>query len=413
MTNEIYLYPPGLVCCAGGTRGSFFQAALDGYKEGLTIDTDCAGLKNGKKYPVGLVHTENLPTLHGIYDTRLLRITDAALEQIKDDVEYAKSKYGADRIACCIGTCNNGTEWSEPAHEEYFKKGHFPKSYDLSMQNPGTFGCWAAKKFGITGQVLTITNACASSAAAIVKAAQLIKAGFADAVIAGGADIAANTIIAGFDSLKALSPEQCNPFSRNRKGINLGEAAAFFLLCKDPPQNSPPIKLLGYGESSDGYHITAPRPDGSGSAQAMRTALKNASLMPEHIAYINLHGTGTEQNDAMEARAVAEVFGSGTDGTDRTNGKRLPLVSSTKPVTGHTLGAAGSIELALCWCSLYNQKNGETAVPMHCWDALFDETLPSLSFAPPAATVKKPIVMMSNSFAFGGCNVSLIVGAEF
>jgi len=160
----------------------------------------------------------------------------------------------------------------------------------------------------------------------------LIQAGHCGAVIAGGADIVSETVFYGFNALEAISDSLTNPFSKNRKGINLGEGAAFFLL--DSDENSG-VELLGAGESADAYHITAPGPDGAGPARAMKAALTNAGIQREQIGYVNLHGTGTELNDKAESLAMKTIFGEAYP--------PLPPSSSTKAITGHTLGAAGSI----------------------------------------------------------------------
>ncbi len=181
-----------------------------------------------------------------------------------------------------------------------------------------------------------------------------------------------------------------NPFSKNRDGINLGEGAAFFLLDSSPQSDG--IELLGYGESCDAYHMTAPGNDGIGPAKAMKAALANAGIEPSQIGYVNLHGTGTLLNDKAEALAMKNVFSGLT-----------PLSSSTKPITGHTLGAAGALETAICWMTL-NMKKG---VPVHCWDGEKDE---ELTFQPYTHGRKPPSICMNNNFAFGGYNVSLILG---
>jgi 3-oxoacyl-[acyl-carrier-protein] synthase-1 len=256
-----------------------------------------------------------------------------------------------------------------------------------------------------------VSTACASGAGALIKGAELIQAGICDAVIAGGADIASETVLLGFDSLGAVSPGICKPFSKNRDGITLGEGAAFFLLSGEavPSGEGFPrrgIRLLGAGESADAFHMTAPREDGAGAAAAMEKALAAGGIKPGEVGYVNAHGTGTPLNDRMEAHALASVFFKAGPG---------PLVSSTKPITGHTLGAAGALELALCWMALvYSQA------PPHCWDGVYDEELPRLHFAarrggPPEPDPETPArdnlkVCMSNSFAFGGCNTSLIIG---
>ena len=166
-----------------------------------------------------------------------------------------------------------------------------------------------------------------------------------DAVVAGGVDIASNTVLMGFNSLEAVSAGKItNPFSKNRCGITLGEAAAFFVLTRENLFETG-IALLGYGESCDAYHMTSPDPEGKGAALAISEALKRSRLNPSEIDYINLHGTGTRFNDSMEAKAVKKVFG----------GSSI-LCSSTKPMTGHTLGAAGALETAVCFESIYMNR---------------------------------------------------------
>jgi 3-oxoacyl-[acyl-carrier-protein] synthase-1 len=241
----------------------------------------------------------------------------------------------------------------------------------------------------------------------VIRGAELIRAGFCDAVIAGGADIVSETVLLGFSALEAVSDGLSNPFSKNRKGINLGEGAAFFVLSADPAGAGPAIELLGAGESADAFHMTAPKEDGKGAIQAMKAALRDAGIGPADIDYVNLHGTGTILNDRMEALAMAAVFPG-----------CMPPVSSTKPITGHTLGAAGALELALCWMALQRREG----LPVHCWDGVYDEGLPALPFVSrdtaehpakhSAGKGKKPSICMSNSFAFGGCNTSLILGRK-
>jgi 3-oxoacyl-[acyl-carrier-protein] synthase-1 len=320
---------------------------------------------------------------------RLFHMTLAALEQIRPEVEKAIAAYGSERVGVCVGSCDNGSESSLPAHRSYFSGDGFPALYALRHQSASFIAEFIAGFFGIKGHCLTVATACASSAGAIVKGAQLIESGLVDAVISGGADLASETVLLGFAALEAVSDQICNPFSKNRKGITLGEGAAFFVL----QNGSADIELLGWGESADAHHMTAPRPDGSGARAAMEEALTMAQISPDDVDYINLHGTGTPLNDIMEARAVYAVFAD-----------EAPPLSSTKPITGHTLGAAGALELALCRMALT-----EGALPAHCWDGQLDEEIPRFNFVAPNISAK-PKICMSNSFAFGGCNTSLIIG---
>jgi 3-oxoacyl-[acyl-carrier-protein] synthase-1 len=337
----------------------------------------------------------------------LFRIADAALEQIRSDVEKVIASYGPSRVGVCIGSCDNGSELSLAAHEAYAAAGRFPENYELRYQGASYPAEYVARRFDLAGPVLAVSTACASGAGAISGGAELIRGAFCDAVIAGGVDVVSKTVLFGFDALEAVSDAPCNPFSKNRKGITLGEGAAFFVLSREPL--GLPIALLGAGESADAYHITAPRPEGGGAIRAMEEALAAAGITPGAVGYINLHGTGTPLNDAMEALAVASVFPDAAGG---------PPVSSTKSVTGHTLGAAGALELALCWLAL--SRSGESqpgtaarrSLPVHLWDGVYDETLPLLHFVRGNTVAEDLRICMSNSFAFGGCNVSLIIGKE-
>jgi 3-oxoacyl-[acyl-carrier-protein] synthase-1 len=390
---SIQLSAPGLVCCAGNSREEYFSNALHGNQGGIKPLVT----SGGKRFLAGLVDEGGLPS-ETPTSNRLFRMTLAALEQIKPEVEAAITAYGPERVGVCAGSCDNGSQQSLPAHKAYFSGAGFPAAYTLKEQSASLIAEYIAGFFGIKGPCLTIATACASSAGAIVKGAQLIESGLVDAVIAGGADLASETVLMGFAALEAVSDTICNPFSRNRKGITLGEGAAFFVLQKDElrqTQTGVPadIELLGWGESADAHHMTAPRPDGRGAKAAMLEALNMAKISPGDVGYINLHGTGTLLNDSMEALAIQAVFAD-----------TAPPVSSTKPVTGHTLGAAGALELALCRMALT-----EGGLPTHCWDGELDEEIPRLNFVAPNTNVK-PKICMSNSFAFGGCNTSLIIG---
>ncbi|GBU28113.1 3-oxoacyl-[acyl-carrier-protein] synthase [Treponema sp. R8-4-B8] len=402
MRKKIWLSTPGLICCAGKNRNELYDSCLRGYQGGIVMKELPSA--NGK-LPVGLIPGE-LPKVTSLPEsltkepavyatgTRIIRIIDAALEQIRPNIEKAIAKYGPEKIGVCLGSCDNGSQGSLLAHQAFLSQGAFPQDYNLRFQSASFPAEFVSLKFGLSGAAFTIATACASGASAIIRGAELIRAGLCDAVIAGGADIVSDTVLAGFHSLEAVSDSLTNPFSKNRKGINLGEGAAFFLL--EAAENSA-VELLGSGESADAYHMTGPGTDGAGPAKAMKAALADAELNTRQIGYINLHGTGTELNDKTEAIAMKTVF------------DEVPPMSSTKPITGHTLGAAGALEAAICWMVL-TEKRG---LPVHCWDGVKDEEITGLEslVSPDEANCQKtPSICMSNSFAFGGCNVSLILG---
>ena len=207
-----------------------------------------------------------------------------------------------------------------------------------------------------------------------------------DLVIVGGVDTLCKFTVAGFTAIESVSADRCNPLSLNRSGINIGEGSALFLMSLQPGN----ITLSGWGESSDGYHISAPDPSGLGAALAVNNALKMSAKRVNQVEYINLHGTATRHNDAMESQLVNKL------------GFECP-VSSTKPLTGHTLGAAGAIETAISCLVL----EGDGRLPPHLWDQVQDPELPKLNIAVELASAPK--VVMTNNFAFGGNNTALIL----
>ncbi|MDB5772035.1 MAG: 3-oxoacyl-[acyl-carrier-protein] synthase, FabV inferred for pathway, partial [Burkholderia sp.] len=246
------------------------------------------------------------------------------------------------------------------------------------------------------GPAYVHSTACASSGKALASAARLINMGVCDAVITGGVDSLCAFTVAGFASLESVSVERCNPLSANRNGINIGEGAALFLISREPAA----VSLLGWGESSDGHHMSAPDPSGKGATMAIERALTHAGIAATEIDYVNLHGTATVQNDAMESRVIHALFGDAVP------------VSSTKPLTGHALGAAGAIEAGLCWLAMQDW-NTEGELPPHLWDGIVDPALPFLRVAQAGCSIGRPLRhALSNSFAFGGANVALVFGRE-
>lgn len=391
---KFFLSNPAVLCAAGSNPIDFFDSLVSGSQSGIkTVVEGKTEDGSDRKFFVGKIDDEKLKATGDKFDMRLIQILDAALEQLKPKVEKAIERFGNERVAVCIGSCDNGSERSLNAHRHFFNEGSFPKDYEIEEQGADYPATYCSKKFGITGLSLAFSTACSSSASAISKARELIQAEMADAVICGGVDVASPTVLLGFDSLGAVSSEITNPMSRNRHGITLGEGAALFVLSKEDLDGTE-IQLLGTGESSDASHMTAPIADGSGAASAMKKALEDANLNPSQIDYINLHATGTKLNDSMEAKAVDEIFG-----------KEKPAASGTKPMTGHTLGAAGALELAACFLALKKQK-----LPVHINDGVQDEEMPELNLVRSADTQRKIEICMSNSFAFGGCNVSLVIG---
>jgi 3-oxoacyl-[acyl-carrier-protein] synthase-1 len=367
---------------------------------------DCGGMREQagwvaqRSLPVGAVQGQ-LPTLAAEmsrHHSRNNQLLLAATLQIRPDIDSAIQAYGRDRIGVVLGTSTSGIDEASQGLAHYLREKQFPPEYDYQQQELGAPANFLAEWLQLSGPAYVISTACTSSARALMSAQRLLDLGICDAVLCGGVDTLCKLTLNGFSALEAVSEQRCNPFSVNRNGINIGEAAVLFLMTRDAG-DSQPIALLGSGASSDAHHISAPEPSGRGALQAMRKALGRANLEPEQIAYLNLHGTATQHNDAMESQAVATLFPAG-----------VPC-SSSKPMTGHTLGAAGALEAAFCWLSL-SPDNREHALPPHVWDGQPDPELPPLQWVTPATRLTSiaPRFLMSNSFAFGGNNVSLIIG---
>ncbi len=388
MSAKIYLSRPGFISGAGSTDEEFIDSFKSGNQKGIKR-RECGG----KTFYTGQIPDEKLTPTGDRFDTRYLQIEDYALGRISSSVKKAIAQYGEERIGVCVGQCDNGSGISLDAHREFFKKGSFPADYDVNIQGAEYPASYVSKKFGVKGPSLSFATACSSSGTAMLKAKELILSGICDAVIAGGADVVSTMVLLGFDCLGAVSKEITNPFSKNRSGITLGEGAAFFLLSKDDIDDTGML-LLGAGESSDANHLTAPLEDGSGAVQAMEAALADAGIPAEKIAYIHMHGTGTHLNDSMEAKAIAKVFAKNPD----------IFASTTKPLCGHTLGAAESLGLAACFLA------SETGfLPVHVYDGQYDGNMPKVNLVAPGTKLETLEYAMANSFAFGGCNVSLIL----
>ncbi len=309
--------------------------------------------------------------------TRISALTDAAMAQIENDLAELVASVPENRIGVVIGTSNSTME-------------EFTANPDkIDMAYPAV---QIARRYGLKGPAWSVSTACSSSAKVFASARRLIADDICDAVIVGGADAWTRTVVEGFHSLEALSPRRTRPLAADRDGINLGEGAAIFIMRRGGPGDG--VSLMGVGESSDAYHLTAPDPQGGGAEASMRAALADAGLEPGDIDYVNLHGTGTTYNDTMECAAVLRVFGTAV------------ACSSTKPLTGHCLGAAGAIEAALCYLAL---KRGRGAPP-HAVDGVDRSLAPFPVPAVGDATAVK--TALSNSFAFGGSNATVILGWE-
>ncbi|WP_431256342.1 beta-ketoacyl-ACP synthase [Roseateles chitinivorans] len=389
MSDALYLHPPGVICAAGHTldelREAVFAAAPSGVAENTTVWP-------GHALHLGAVRGELPSVTHLPIEARSRNnaLLLAALAQVRGDVDAAIARHGAGRIGVVLGTSTSGIGESETAIAAFEREGALPADFHVGQQELGSPAAALAGLLGLGGPCYVVSTACSSGAKALASGARLIKAGLCDAMLVGGVDALCGMTVAGFTALESVDAARCRPMGAARSGINIGEGAALFLLDRAPSA----VRLSGYGESSDAHHISAPEPTGRGALAAMRAALDRAGLTPGDIDYLNLHGTATPQNDAMESRAVAELFG-----------LDLPC-SSTKPLTGHALGAAGAIEAAIAWLTVA----GDGRLPVHHVDGGRDADLPAISLVRPGQRLARPPRhVMSNSFAFGGNNASLIL----
>jgi len=382
-----YLSKPGMVCALGANREEIAQQLFSDTPKALGIEAESYGAKHT---PTGRVLTElpNIEQLPAVHRSRNNQLLLSAAHQIQQDLNQAINCYGKSRIAVVIGTSTSGIAEAEEAISLKQKKGEWPNSFDYKQQEIGAPAQFLSEHFELGGPSYTISTACSSGAKALASAKRLLNAHLCDAVICGGADSLCELTQQGFTSLGAISSQVCQPFSQNRNGINIGEGACLFLMSRDPSL----IALTGVGESSDAHHISAPHPEGNGAAEAMQQALQDAGISAAEVDYLNLHGTGTIQNDKMESLATARVIGD-----------QCPC-SSTKALTGHTLGAAGALEAGFCYLSLE-----QNMLPAQLGDHQWDPNLPPLNWLKSVERGGQINTVMSNSFAFGGNNISLVL----
>jgi 3-oxoacyl-[acyl-carrier-protein] synthase-1 len=392
MNKVAYLNSLGIVSALGIGKAETVRRLLAGDTSGMIRDSEL--LIDGSTF-VGSVAGKicSVPSSFANQNSRNNQLLLTATEEIRGELYAAINKYGPDRIGVVLGTSTSGISEGEQAIDELDKKGALPDTFDYKMWEMGSPAIFLSEILGIYGPSYAVSTACSSSAKALISARNMLMAGLCDAVITGGVDSLCRLTLNGFKALDTISPELMNPMSVNRKGLNIGEGAAVFLMSREPSD----LALLGTGESSDAYHFSAPDPEGIGAVLAMNAALDEANIDKNDLCYLNLHGTATQKNDEMEAKAVVRVFPLG-----------IPS-SSTKPLTGHTLGAAGAIEAAFCWLVL-SDFNTDGVLPPHIWDGSVDACLPAIDLVSKGKKMKGPKFAMSNSFAFGGSNASLIVG---
>jgi 3-oxoacyl-[acyl-carrier-protein] synthase-1 len=343
---------------------------------------------------VAAVDDAPLPQKLEALESRNNRLAWLGLQQdgLPAALESLATRIGAERIGVVMGTSTASIGRTEEAYCHLDPSGQMATEYRQSdVHNLHSPGLFVAVATGLTGPAITISTACSSSAKVFATASRWIAHGLVDAVLVGGVDSLCLSVLYGFNSLQLISAQPCRPFDLERDGINIGEAAGFALLTREELAPAAEFSLLGYGESSDAWHMSHPHPEGRGAVLAMKRALARAGVEAGDIDYINLHGTASTINDMVETLALAEQFSPRT------------LASSTKGWTGHALGAAGILEAAITLAAMRHELipgtlNCERPDPAFPFPVLKENVEQSIRYA------------MTNSFGFGGNNAALVFG---
>ena len=382
----IYISKPAMISAAGiNTHENIANMQAD--KRFLKRSDD---FREDKSFILGMIETK----LHDFpkntpkhFKTRTNSLVLSAIDEIDGIIKKAIRKYGKDRIGVIIGATTSGVEENYETFKEYAKTGFFDAAkFDISrntLANPSEF---IAHHYGLKSVVFSVSTACTSGVKAIMHAKRLVEAEICDAVICGGVDSLNTLTINGFDSLGILSQNETNPFSKNRDGVNIGEGAALFLVTKDEISD---VVIASGCSNCDAFHTTQPDFSGEMQSVCIKKALQKAEI--SSVDYINLHGTGTIANDKVEAKVVSEIL------------PRVPA-SSIKPFVGHTLGAAGAIESAVC---VMLCARGKSVLPPHIYDGIYDDEIEKINLV----NFRQEAVVnsaMSLSFAFGGDNAAII-----
>ncbi len=362
--NKIYIQAMEMICSAGLNKEEVFNALLSG--------------KSGIKKHSGFLSDESLSAIGRIDSTLSFNeLMIQAIQNVLDDVKLENFH----NTFLAVGTSVGGMAWAE---SRFIEDEGSLENIKLEKQSIYSIAHTLNNTFNFKDSI-TFSTACTSSSNALVFAKELLEAGAYEQVLVLGADSISLTTVNGFNALGVLSHEGSTPFDANRTGMNVAEGIGAILLSHKESD----IELLGTGCSSDAYNITNPHPDGAGAKMAMRKALEDANIEASNIDYINAHGTGTMANDTAEGKAVNELF------------PLAPFIGSTKSITGHTLGACGTIELIITAMSMQEQT-----IPANF--NLKEKELEMLNL--PNKNVSKKIdYALSNAFAFGGNNTSIVL----
>lgn len=396
MSSKVYITGLGIISAIGNNVEETLDSLQNGRSGISSLDNIVSRYQH--QLPVGEVKLTNpeLKKLAGVEHLQdNTRTTYLGIIAVKEAMKNAGIKDPTEfRTGLISATSVGGMGITEDLWMDYLnpeKSGdwlHFIETHECGDSTESI-----AESVGIKDYVSTISTACSSSANSIMFGARLIKHGLLDRVVVGGTDSLSRFTINGFMTLMILDNENCKPFDAERKGLNLGEGAGFIVLESERAAKGKEIlaELTGYGNSNDAYHQTASSPDGAGAYLAMEKAFKISGLKPEDIDYINAHGTGTAINDLSEGTAISRMFGT-----------NVPMISSTKAFTGHTLGACGGIEAVF---SVLAIKNNYVFPNLN-----YKNQMQELNFKPTTEAIKDKKIehVLSNSFGFGGNTSALI-----
>ncbi len=378
---------------AAGHGNAAFARALIEDQSGLRLNDFTSQPLNTWIGRVDGVETIDFPDRFAEWECRNNRLAWLGLQAdgMLDSIGTVCRRYGAERVALVLGTSTSSIGATEEAYTRLDADGRFPPDMRRPViHTPGSLGDFLALALGIRGPCVTTSTACSSSAKIFAQAERLIRLGIVDAAVVGGVDTLCGSVLFGFNSLELVSPDPCQPFDVARRGISLGEAAAFAVLER---HGDAVASFVGYGESSDAHHMSSPHPGGLGARVALDAMMARARIAPPDVDYINLHGTASQKNDEIEATAVAQLFPANT------------AASSTKGWTGHTLGAAGIVESVVCLLAIrHGFRPG----------MLTTKTLdPACGPQIRLAGEHRPVnIALTQSFGFGGNNGVLAFARE-
>lgn len=385
-----YICNTGIITAIGNDTASNLAQLRKG-EHGITLPEYVA---TTHPFPVGEIKYSNaaLATMAGVTET-LPRTALLSIIAAKE----AWAPFSNQSAGLKIGLISSNTVGGMDITEQHYEALQRDANFDfntIAHHECGNITNLTAKHLGLNCFTATISTACSSSANTIMLASKMIKAGMLDACIVGGADALSLFTINGFNALMILDKTLCQPFDENRRGLNLGEGAAYIVLGNEKAikqwQIEPTVIVSGYANANDAHHQTASSPEGLGNQAAMLGAIKSAQLTPENIDYINLHGTGTQNNDSSEGIAISKVFNA------------VPLASTTKGLTGHTLGAAGAVEAIFSYLAIREQC---------AWGSVrIKDHLSCIDWQPITTNISTKINhVLSNSFGFGGNCSSLVL----